>query len=107
MIKFLYRSVKSFPKEYKYTIGTDTLNCAWECLDLIVEANVLPNKEKHAKLLKLSIALDKLKMRVRMIQEIQLISKRQFVHIYTNYIKEIGDMTGGWTNWSRQQQSIL
>ncbi len=100
LTKFLYKSVGNFPKAYKYTIGQNILDLAWQLMDLVLEANALPNNKKHSKILELSLMLDKLKIRIRMAQEVSLISKKQFVHIYTYYIKEIGEMTGGWLRWS-------
>jgi len=61
----------------------------------------LPDKEKHLKILELSIVFDKLKTRLRMSQELNLIPERQFVHIQGYYAKEIGEMIGGWLRWSR------
>jgi hypothetical protein len=43
-----------------------------------------------------------LKIRLRMAQEIGIISTRQYVHIQSFYIKEIGEMIGGWLKWSAE-----
>lgn len=99
-LKFLYKTTESFPRQYKYTLGENILKLSWQCLDLVIESNSLPNQEKHPKILELSIAFDKLKIRLRMAQEMNLISKRQFAHIQTYYIKEIGEMVGGWLKWA-------
>lgn len=99
-LKFLYKTTRSFPKQYKYTLGQNILDLTWRCLDLVLEANALPHEEKCSKILKLSLAFDQLKIRLRMAQEMDLISKRQFSHIQTNYVKEIGEMIGGWLRWA-------
>ncbi len=101
LIKLLYASKKNFPKEYKYTIGEDMTTLAWQCLDLFLETNSLPNSEKKSKIRELSVAFDKLKMRLRMGQELQLVSEKQFAHIQTNYVSEIGNMIGGWLRWTQ------
>jgi hypothetical protein len=92
--------VRNFPKQYKYTLGENILGLSWRCLDLILEANSLPNERKYQKISELSIAFDKLKVRLRMIQELNLITERQFAHIQTYYAKEAGEMIGSWLNWS-------
>ncbi len=102
LIKFLYERVRNFPKQYKYTLGEDILKLSWRCLDLVLQANALPNEEKRSKILSLSIAFDKLKIRLRMAQEIKLISKKQFAHTQTDYLKETGEMIGGWLKWSKK-----
>jgi hypothetical protein len=98
-IKFLYGMVNNFPKQHKYALGKNILGLGWRCLDLTLEANSLPNEKKHLKILELSIAFDKLKVRIRMAQELNLISVKQLAHIYDYYAKEIGEMIGGWLKW--------
>ena len=81
-------------------MGGNILDLSWQCLDLVLEANALSDKEKYPKISELSITFDKLKVRLRMSQELNLISKRQFAHIQTYYLKEIGEMIGGWLRWA-------
>lgn len=100
LTKVLYLATKNFKKEYKYTLGKEILDLAWHCLDLTAEANSLPNEKKKEKIVELSLAFDKLKIRLRMAQEVNLISERQFVHIHVNYFKETGEMAGGWLKWA-------
>jgi hypothetical protein len=94
--------VRNFPKQYKYTLGENILGLGWRCLDLVLEANSLSNEKKCSKILELSITFDELKIRIRMAQELNLISERQFAHIQTYYAKEIGEMIGGWLKWSNE-----
>ena len=100
-IKFLYGMVGNFPKQYKYTIGESILSLTWNCLDMVLDANSLPNEKKYQKIRELSITFDQLKIRIRMAQELNLISEGQFAHIQTYYAKEAGEMIGGWLNWSK------
>lgn len=102
-VKYLYEMVRSFPKQYKYTLGENILGLCWKCLDLILEANSLPNVKKYTKILELSLTFDRLKIRLRMIQELNLISEKQFAHICTNYTQETGEMIGGWLKWAESQ----
>jgi len=102
-IKFLNEMVRNFPKHYKYAIGQNILDLSWKCLDLVIEANSLPNEKKYQKIKELSIMFDKLKIRIRMAQELNLISAGQFAHIQTYYAKETGEMIGGWMNWAVNQ----
>ena len=76
------------------------MDLSWQCLDLVLEANALPDKEKYPRISELSTTFDKLKIRLRLAQEINLISKKQFSHIQTFYLKETGEMIGGWLKWS-------
>lgn len=101
--KFLYSATRSFPREYKYTLGGDIIDLSWSCLDLTLEANGLPNEDKHPKILMLSGKFDQLKMRLRIAQEMKLLSKGQFSHLYDQYMKEAGKMLGGWLVWAKKR----
>ena len=100
LIKFLYGMVANFPRQYKYTLGSQIVNGGWRCLDMVLEANAVMAKEKFNKIKELSLLFDKLKVRLRLAQELRLISENQFVHIQTNYCQEIGVMIGGWLKWA-------
>ncbi|KPJ54598.1 hypothetical protein AMJ47_04070 [Parcubacteria bacterium DG_72] len=104
LIKFLYGRTRSFPKEYKYTLGEEILGLVWQCIDNIIEANILPDNKKYFKISELSCSFDKLKTRLRMAQEIGLISVKQYGHIQTYYMKEIGEEIGGWLKWAFSQK---
>lgn len=95
---------ENFPRQYKYTLGQNILDLTWRCLDLVLEASASSdNGKKYSKILALSVIFDQLKVRLRLAQEINLVPEKQFSHIQTNYIKEIGDMIGGWLRrWSAQ-----
>jgi len=102
--------VKNFPKEHKYELGRDIIRLSWRCLDLSLEANSAQNSDKKIKITELNKAYEKLKMRVRMGQEINLITINQFSHIEENYLLEIGSMIGGWKKWSEdaaEKRSVI
>ncbi len=99
--KSLHLAVKGFPKEKKYTLGEDILRKNWECLDLVVAINALPKEKKEEKITELSVVFDCLKIRLRMAQDIGVISEKQYAHIQTEHMKCIGEMIGGWLNWAR------
>jgi len=100
LLKFLYKTVKNFPKEHKYSLGKEMTDLAWQCLDLTIEANGLPNNQKAPKISELSAVFDRLKMRVRLAQEIDLLSIGQFVHLQENFLLAIGQEIGGWLKWA-------
>ena len=103
LIKELDKMIRDFPKHQKYTLGNQTLELAWNCIDLVIEANNLPTWQKKQKIYELSDCFDKLKVRIRMAQELNLISVGQFSHIQCEYIGEIGNMIGGWMRWTGEK----
>jgi hypothetical protein len=102
LTKYLYERVNSFPRQYKYNLGQEIIDLSWRCLDLLVRANILPKKEKRNEILALSVAFDCLKTRLRMAQEIRILSARQYAHIQCVFVKEVGDMLGGWLKWTER-----
>jgi hypothetical protein len=102
LTKYLYERVRNFPKQYKYSLGQNILDLSWSCLDLLVAANAFSREEKHLKVVSLSIAFDCLKVRLRMAQETGALSVKQYVHLQSFYLKEVGEMIGGWLKWSSQ-----
>jgi len=54
LIKFLYETVRNFPRQYKYALGQNILDLTWQCLDLVLEINSLPNEKKKPKISELS-----------------------------------------------------
>jgi len=100
LIKMLNEVIRNFPRYHKYILGEEMIKLAWQCLDLVLEANSLPNEEKSQKISELSLVFDKLKLRLRMSQELNLVSKNQYAHLQTNYSMEIGKMIGAWLKWA-------
>lgn len=103
MTKYLHNTIRSFPREYKYSMGREILDLSWLCFDLIIETNMLPNSQKSEKIAELATAFKKLKMRLRMSQEINLISTGQFAYLQEQFMTEIEKMVGGWGKWSQPQ----
>jgi hypothetical protein len=100
LTKHFYGVVRSFEKEYKYTIGRDAIDLLWRCLDLAVEANSCSNENKKPVIAELSLAFEKLKIRIQMSREIKLLTVKQFAYIQEEFMLEIGKMIGGWNNWA-------
>jgi hypothetical protein len=100
LIKELDKMIVNFPKHQKYTLGNQMMDLVWNCIDLVIEANNVSFYQKKHKISQLSDCFDKLKIRLRMAQELNLISVGQFAHIQNVYMIETGEMIGGWWKWS-------
>jgi hypothetical protein len=100
-LKILYKAVHNMPKEYKFNIGQESIALSWSCLDLILNANSKDRESKKDQLKKLSLEFDKLKLRLRMMQEMKIITIAQFSNWQENYINSIGAMIGGWLKWNK------
>ena len=100
LLKYFYKINHNIKKEFKYSIGEDTISLMWQCLDLIIAINLLDRNKRKEKIQNLSFIFDKLKFRIRMMQEIGAINKKQMVYLYSEYLNEIGLMIGGWMKWA-------
>lgn len=105
LLKYLYLLVKNFRKEFKYTLGQDILECAWDVLDGIISANAVSNIEKAKIIRNTSASFDKLKSRLRMAHELKLIAHKQYAYIMTQN-EEIAKMLSGWYTWAQKQKSV-
>ncbi len=83
-------------------MGQSILNLSWQCLDKVVLANALPNKEKPPVIREASATFDQLKLRLRMAHELKLISHKRYAHIIKQN-EEIGRMLSGWLKWAKKQ----
>ncbi len=101
--KNLNLAVKGFPKEKKYTLGEDILSKNWQCIDLVIAINTYSIDTRKEKIEELSVVFDCLKARLRMAEELGMMSVNQFSHIQENYIREIGKMIGGWMAWAKEK----
>lgn len=101
LIKELNEISRNLPSHQKYTLGERIINLAWECLDYVMEANFSRSMDaKKDKIYRLSLSFDKLKIRLRMLEELKLISIKKFHFLQFNYLKNIGEMIGGWIKWA-------
>lgn len=98
-IKPVYRLVRQFGKEYKYSLGADLERIIWQMLDEIIRTNSLPNELKGAGIEKISLLFDQFKIRFRFALEIGLMKDRHFAFAQKEMV-EIGKMIGGWRKWA-------
>ena len=100
LIKYLYLIIKNYPKEYKYTLGEDTLRLAWSSLDYIIEANHMPNSDKQKYINKAIIIFNRLKYRLRLASELKIINHNSYAY-FIKQSAEINKMLNGWLTWSK------
>lgn len=82
-----------FPKSTRFTIGSRIANLALEILEMITEASY--SKEKRAKLIQTNLALEKLRLLLRLCHQRRYLSLAQYEFIQSD-INTAGKMCGGW-----------
>lgn len=98
----IHRSIHNMPREHRYALGTEIAKICWNCLDLVVVSCYAQKNDKSKKIAELSSEFDRLNLRIRVLQELNVISVGQFAHWQENYLLEIGKEIGGWLSWARR-----
>lgn len=97
LLKIEYAYIHNLQKEYKYSLGEDVIRLTWNLIDLFIEAqtNGCNCTEKKKIISEIAQKFDSLKLRVRFLTELKLISLHQTTHI-NELLVGIGKMIGSW-----------
>jgi hypothetical protein len=99
LLKKEYGVVHQLPKAYKFSLGQDILGRTWELIDLfIIAQNTYTSSyvnDKAKVIDKINQQFDCLKLRIRFLTELKLISLNQSAAL-SESIVEIGKMIGSW-----------
>ena len=99
LLKLEYVIFHNLPKEYKFSLGQDIIDHNWELIDLFMEAQskniVSQRKDKTGIIKKIDREFESLKLRIRFLTELKLVSLGQSAQL-NGYLTEIGKMIGSW-----------
>lgn len=98
LLKFEYRVVKGLPKEYKHSMGENILTLTWKLIDLFIEIQLNQSYKTPKKLYlikSMNTHHEQLKLRIRFLGELQLISLKQQT-TFNTHVVDIGKMIGSW-----------
>ena len=93
VILWLYPAVNKFPKSQRFVLGQQIENTTLELMKGIIQANSESDKLPYLK--QISVALDKLRILIRLSKDLKFINIKQYQFIVEK-INEIGKMLGGW-----------
>jgi len=99
-IKYIYKIIQQFRKEYKHNLGAEIQQILWQILDEVIRTNSLPDSQKIEGIKKISCLFDRFKIRFRFAYELGLMTNHKF-GVAQKEIEEIGRMIGGWQKWAR------
>ena len=106
-VKLVYRIVRQFRKEYKYTLGAELQRIVWQILDEIIKTNSLPDNQKGEGIEEISRPFDKFKIHLRFAYEIGLMTDKKFGTAQKE-MEEIGKMIGGIALiWRKIKKTLL
>ncbi|MCY4643825.1 MAG: diversity-generating retroelement protein Avd [Bacteriovoracales bacterium] len=92
-LKWLFPTLDKFPKKSRFTVAIRLQNMALDIVDLLVESKY--SREKIARLKKVNLHLEKMRILLRISHEIKLMPAKSY-HFAMKQINEAGMMVGGW-----------
>lgn len=102
LLLWLIPQTQRFPKSQRFVVAKRVQEAAFSFYELIIEARkVRPNRSV---LLRADIELEKLRLYLRLCQDLTLLSFKQYEH-GSRMMTEIGKMLGGWIKKGEQYES--
>ncbi len=99
LLRSEYTIVHNLSKEYKYSLGQDIITRSWELVDLFMSAQFMnaatERGRKNNIIIELDLRFEELKLRIRFLSELKLISLGQTAALNDSMV-EIGKMIGSW-----------
>ena len=93
LVLIVFRFVKNFSKEYKYTIGESIKKETIEAITNIYRANITENKAEYLTKAKENIEL--IRLYIRLLKDLRQINVKQLVYV-NGYIENISKQLAGW-----------
>jgi hypothetical protein len=87
------RRTRKFPRDLRFVLGDRLLATTYDVLDTLLEAKY--TRVRRALLDRANLLLERLRFHVRLCQEEQLITVKQYEYLSAQ-IQETGAMLGGW-----------
>lgn len=96
LLRTEYTIFHNLPKAYKFSLGQDIINRTWNIIDLFIIAQTSSDEPAKGLIIEqISQQFDCLKLRIRFLTELKLISLGQSAHVSV-YLVKIGKMIGSW-----------
>jgi four helix bundle protein len=93
--------INRFPRNYRFTIGEQILDCLFEIARLIARANAERDKRRRkAHLYTIDRRLQELRLLTRLAKDLQMLSIKKY-GLINERAREIGRMLGGWIKATR------
>lgn len=93
LLLWLIPVLEGFPRSQKFQLADRMQTCALDVLDLLIEAAY--SKEKAAHLRRANLALEKLRISVRLSKDLRHLDFKKYEHA-ARLIDTIGRQVGGW-----------
>lgn len=100
LYRYAHKSVSSFPKHERYSLGEKIETNLLEAMELIITGNAQPKNFKDTYLIKANCKIEILKIFFRLSLDNKFIDSTQYIKT-EEYLQESGRMLGGWIKYLR------
>ena len=93
--------INRYPRNFRFTLGEQTLDCLFDIGRLIARANAERDKGKRrGQLYTIDRRLDELRLLTRLAKDLEMLSIKKY-GLINEKAREIGRMLGGWIKATR------
>jgi len=95
LLLWLIPRTTKFPREQRFVLGKAVQETALRFQEALIEAALSRGREQRRALARADLDLTKLRFYLRLCQDLQLITLRQYRHV-AEMVAEVGRLLGGW-----------
>jgi len=103
MMLSVFRFVKDFTKEYKYSVGDTLKKETLDLMTLVYRANV--RKEKATVLAEARERIEVIRLYIRLMKDLQQVSIKQFVQV-NQQVENVSRQLAGWHKSSETREHV-
>lgn len=101
LLTWLIPATTKFPREQRFVLARHVQECALQFQERLIEAAMGPKQTQKETLLQADVSLAKLRFYLRLCQDLQLMTPRQYRHV-SGLTVEVGRLLGGWQKRNRR-----
>jgi hypothetical protein len=95
LLVWLIPRTTKFPREQRFVLGKAVQETALRFQEQLIEAALSGGRNRRRALVRADIDLAKLRFYLRLCQDLELITLRQYRHV-AEMVTEVGRLLGGW-----------
>ncbi|MBE7531881.1 MAG: diversity-generating retroelement protein Avd [Chloroflexi bacterium] len=95
LLTWLIPATTKFPREHRFVLARHVQEAALRFQEQLIEAALGPKTAQSQVLARADVSLAKLRFYLRLCQDLQLLTPRQYRHV-SGMVVEIGRLLGGW-----------
>ncbi|OQA22268.1 MAG: hypothetical protein BWY63_00910 [Chloroflexi bacterium ADurb.Bin360] len=95
LVLWLMQTTQHFPRSQRFVMAKRVQDAALDFHDTLIAARKAPAAERERALLRADVALETLRLHLRLCQELHLLTGPQYSHV-SALVVEVGKLLGAW-----------